>query len=275
MIILASASPRRQELLQAVGLSFIVVRPFLPAAPDAPQGHQQEVDETPLPGEAPQALVQRLSRTKAEAVAASLPLLASTLGRCSENRPPTADRRPPESIIIIAADTVVVFNDKILGKPANAAEATQMLKQLRSHCHCVYSGLTVGVVSNQNLEVSNQGSGVRDQFTPSAPCSPAPLLPCSHLVTRLHQSRVWMRSYTDAEIAAYVASGDPLDKAGAYAIQNQSFAPVERLEGCFASVMGLPLAELAAVFQAIGLSLPESGPLCTRYTGYLCCQNNL
>jgi septum formation protein len=98
--------------------------------------------------------------------------------------------------------------------------------------------------------------------------------PKSRFITRLHQSTVWMRPYSDAEIAAYVASGDPLDKAGAYGIQNKVFAPVERLEGCFASVMGLPLAELAAAFREIDLLLPEIGPLCTGYTGYPCCQDS-
>lgn len=81
-----------------------------------------------------------------------------------------------------------------------------------------------------------------------------------------------MRPYTDAEIDAYIASGDPLDKAGAYGIQNKTFAPVERLEGCFANVMGLPLGELAALLEELGLSLPEVAPRCSRYTGHPCCQ---
>jgi septum formation protein len=246
LIILASASPRRQELLKAVGLSFIVIPPFLPSAASVPEGHKQEVDETPLPGEAPAALVQRLSRAKAQAVAASLGMIHF------ENVSHLQDSK----IVIIAADTEVVFEDKILGKPANAVEATHMLKQLRSQCHYVYSGLTVACLPSNAL------------LSPTPPYQAE-----SIFITRLHQSRVWMRSYTDAEIAAYVASGDPLDKAGAYAIQNQGFAPVERLEGCFASVMGLPLGELAVAFREIDLSLPESSPLCARYTGYPCCQN--
>jgi septum formation protein len=135
---------------------------------------------------------------------------------------------------------------EILGKPGNTAEATQMLQQLRRQSHQVYSGLTVMLLSGQK----------------------------SHFITRLHQSTVWMRPYSDAEIAAYVASGDSLDKAGAYGIQNKVFAPVERLDGCFASVMGLPLGELAAAFREIGLSLPEVGPLCTGCTGYPCCQDS-
>jgi predicted house-cleaning NTP pyrophosphatase (Maf/HAM1 superfamily) len=83
-----------------------------------------------------------------------------------------------------------------------------------------------------------------------------------------------MRPYTDAEIAAYVASGDPLDKAGAYGIQNKSFAPVARLEGCYASVMGLPLGELAAAFKELGLSLPAGASRCSLYTSNPCCLDN-
>jgi predicted house-cleaning NTP pyrophosphatase (Maf/HAM1 superfamily) len=94
------------------------------------------------------------------------------------------------------------------------------------------------------------------------------------MITRLHQSNVWMRAYSDAEIEAYVASGDPLDKAGAYAIQHKIFAPVERLEGCFASVMGLPLGELAAALAELGLSSPEVAPRCNRYSTYPCCQQS-
>lgn len=233
LLILASNSPRRQELLKILGLSFIVVPPLDLSASRADRG----VDETPLLGEAPPALVQRLSRIKAEAVAANLTLLAPSLLISFDK---------VSQIIIIAADTVVALANTILGKPANAAEATQMLQQLRQHSHQVYSGLTVTLLSGKK----------------------------SHFITRLHQSTVWMRPYTDAEIATYIASRDPLDKAGAYGIQNKTFAPVERLDGCFASVMGLPLAELATAFKEINLSLPEIGPLCTGHTGYPCCQNS-
>ena len=232
-IILASNSPRRQELLKILGLSFIVVPPLDLSASRGDRG----VDETPLLGETPSTLVQRLSRLKAEAVAANLTLLAPSLLISFDEA---------SQVIIIAADTVVALANTILGKPANAAEATQMLQQLRQQSHQVYSGLTVTLLSGKK----------------------------SLFITRLHQSTVWMRPYTDAEIAVYIASGDPLDKAGAYGIQNKTLAPVERLDGCFASVMGLPLAELAVAFKEIDLSLPEIGSLCTSYTGYPCCQNS-
>lgn len=226
-IILASTSPRRQELLKAIGLSFIVLPPA-------------GVDETPLPGEPPANLVQRLSLLKAQAVAASLRQLT----------PPITGSAA--KIIIIAADTEVAFAGRILGKPGGPAAATAMLQELRGHCHQVYSGLTMASLPYNSVDPLQEGI----------------------FITRLHQSQVWMRAYSDADIAAYVASGDPLDKAGAYAIQHEGFTPVERLEGCFASVMGLPLGELAAACQEIGLALPAINRLCAGYTGYPCCQNN-
>ena len=258
-IILASSSPRRQELLQILGLSFRVITP---AAPSVTGDRPTAVDETPLPGETPAALVQRLSHLKAEAVAAKLKRLDSSLSS-SENSfvgqafQPVLSTQSVESLLhklvtatdqlfIIAADTEVALGSQILGKPGNAAAATAMLTALRRQPHHVYSGLTVARLAGADLT----------------------------FVTRLHQSTVWMRPYTDAEIAAYVASGDPLDKAGGYGIQNKSFAPVARLEGCFASVMGLPLGELAAACRELGLQFPPIAPSCSRYTGHPCCQEH-
>lgn len=238
--ILASASPRRQELLELLGLTFTVIRPE-----DTSGKQATAIDETPLPGESPPALVQRLSRVKAQAVAKSL-----------ADRPNSAPEETRQAVII-AADTIVVLNNEILGKPAGPTQAGQMLRRLRqSRFHYVYSGITVA----------------RRLYPPAAtPRGPRPD-PALQLVTRLHRSQVWMRPYTNAEIEAYVAGGDPLDKAGAYAIQHPTFAPVERLEGCFASVMGLPLGELAAALAEFGITLPPVGPACARYSGYPCCQ---
>ncbi|MBI1881709.1 MAG: septum formation protein Maf [Chloroflexi bacterium] len=237
MIILASSSPRRQELLRSLGLSFLVMPPVSQASPQGDK-NLTGVDEMPLPSEAPSALVQRLSRLKAEAIPTN-PALPTSTG--SHSAAAVVDR----SIIIVAADTVVVLGNQILGKPSHATEAIAMLQKLRQQSHHVYTGLTVAWL---NGEIKT-------------------------FVTRLHQSTVRMRPYTDAEIVAYVASGDPLDKAGAYGIQNKSFAPVAQLEGCFASVMGLPLGELVVAFKELGLSLPESASRCSLYTGYPCCQN--
>jgi MAF protein len=189
-------------------------------------------------------LVRRLSRIKAQAVAGLLPTLALL-----------ANKTEAQAAIIIAADTVVVSQNKILGKPHNPTQAGQMLRELRrQRSHYVYSGLTVGAWPKTETG---------EPLSKSQPLT---------LITHLDQTTVWMRPYTDAEIDAYVASGDPLDKAGAYGIQNKSFAPVERLEGCFTSVMGLPLANVAAALREIGLSVPPVGPRCSQYTGHPCCQ---
>jgi septum formation protein len=255
--ILASTSPRRRELLAILGLPFSVVSPGFGSAPGE-GGSVASVDETPLPYEAPPDLVQRLSRMKAKAVADHLALLLPALNISDGSR-----------VVIIAADTVVVSGGQILGKPQNEAEASHMLRTLRQDAHHVYSGLTVAYSPIQKATLSNP--------TLSRPSLSGKIPREFIFITRLHHSLVWMRSYSDAEIAAYVATGSPLDKAGAYGIQDRPFAPVERLEGCFASVMGLPLAELAGILTGlpgeIGVALPDIGPLCSQHTGARCCQS--
>ena len=201
-ILLASGSPRRRELLSLLDLSFSIV--------------VADVDETNGDGESPQAMVQRLSQAKAWAVAA----------------------RHPQALIV-AADTTVALDGQSLGKPADAAEATAMLRALHDRPHQVYSGLTV-TLSGQVL-------------------------------TDLAESVVWMRDYSDAEIARYVASGDPLDKAGAYAVQHPGFSPAERVEGCFASVMGLPLCHLTRTLTRLGVQVPADVPaVCQAHTDFAC-----
>jgi septum formation protein len=140
--------------------------------------------------------------------------------------------------IVIGADTVVAFESSILGKPTDADDAVRMLKQLRRKPHVVYSGITV----------------MRDD----------------HALTQVATTTVWMRDYSDAEIAAYVASGDPLDKAAAYAIQHNGFRPVERIDGCFANVMGLPLCHLYRALKAFGISVAEPDHACQDYLQINC-----
>lgn len=121
--------------------------------------------------------------------------------------------------VILAADTAVVDAGEILGKPLDAQDAVRMLKRLRGHTHQVYTGIAL-------LRVGD-----------------------SRLLNDLTVTDVPMRAYTDEEIEAYVRSGDPLDKAGAYGIQHPGFQPVERLQGCFPSVMGLPLCRVTFLLQ--------------------------
>jgi len=143
--------------------------------------------------------------------------------------------------IIIAADTAVVDGADILGKPADLAEAIAMLKRLRGHTHQVYTALAVLRLTDDTL------------------------------LSDLCVTDVPMRAYSDEEIETYVQSGDPLDKAGGYAIQHPGFQPVEKMSGCFASVMGLPLCHLVRLLQQIGLpphsDLPNN---CQRFLNYPC-----
>lgn len=204
---LASTSPRRSELLGLSGAMFTLV-----AAP---------VNETPQPGETPEAFVRRMSRAKAEAAAGRLPSGSPAL--------------------VVAADTVVVSEGRILGKPADAATAVDILSSLRGKIHAVLSAITV---------IDTVAGLTRTDLA----CTEVP-----------------MRDYDDDEIAAYVASGDPLDKAGAYAIQHAGFHPVEGLSGCYANVMGLPLCHLTRTLRQAGVALAENVPdACQAFTGYHC-----
>ncbi|HEY9122370.1 MAG TPA: Maf family protein [Brevefilum sp.] len=149
--------------------------------------------------------------------------------------------RFPAAPLIIAADTTVADQDEILGKPLNEHDAQHMLLQLRGRKHQVYTAISLVVpAKNQWAE-------------------------------ELCLTEVPMRNYSDQEIEEYIASGDPMDKAGAYAIQHRGFHPVESFTGCFASVMGLPLCHLARAITQLGL-IPEVkiNLACQRYLQYDC-----
>lgn len=132
--------------------------------------------------------------------------------------------------LVVAADTVVALDGEVLGKPVDAADAIRMLQLLRGRLHHVYSGVSV--------------------WHPTT----------SRIASELSCSTVWMRPYTDDEIAGYVDSGDPLDKAGAYAIQHPAFDPVSRVEGCGLGVMGLPLCYLGQALAQFGVYLAPGVP---------------
>lgn len=143
--------------------------------------------------------------------------------------------------IIVAADTAVVDGDAILGKPKDIAAAVEMLQHLRGHTHQVYTGLSI-------LSMKN-----------------------GHSITEVCVTDVPMRNYSDDEINAYVLTGDPLDKAGAYAIQYSRFQPVENMSGCFASVMGLPLCHLTRALRKIDVTPDADIPNnCQTYLHYQC-----
>ena len=209
-VYLASASPRRRELLAQIGVRFAVV------AQDVPEQHR--------PGESPAAFVQRLALEKAQAGWQALQAPA---------------RRP-----VLGADTVVVVDEAILGKPTGREEALAMLGRLSGRAHRVLSA--VAMVEGMGGDV-NGGEEV------------AAGLGQYRQAVRLSESRVWFRAIDERERSAYWASGEPADKAGSYAIQGLGAIFVERLEGSYSGVMGLPLFETAELLQAGGVQvLPVS-----------------
>lgn len=189
LLVLASASPRRRELLAGAGLRFEVV----PA----------DVPEEARNGEHPRALVERLAADKAVAV---------------RDRLPQTPRR-----VVLGSDTVVVLEDEILGKPRDAEHAVAMLRRLAGRTHTVWTGVAVGATGAAGLRVESVAS------------------------------RVTLRPVTEAELRAYVATGEPLDKAGAYALQGEGRRFVSRVEGSESNVIGLPLEETLALLAEAGL----------------------
>jgi septum formation protein len=198
-IYLASKSPRRAELLRQLGVEFTELR--LREAP----GRERDVVEGPRPGEAARDYVTRIARTKA--------LVAwHRMGQRS---------LPP--LPVLAADTEVVLDGAIYGKPADAADAARMLTELSGRTHEVMTAL---------------------------------FLKCEQVIYGVvSTSRVTFRALDAAEIERYCASAEPLDKAGAYAIQGRGAAFVERLEGSYSGVVGLPLFETAGALARIGVSV--------------------
>jgi septum formation protein len=198
-LILASASPRRRELLAQAGFSFEVV----PA----------DVPEVRKLGEDPIRFVTRLAREKAEAVAASRSITPDT--------------------IVLGADTIVVVDEEVLGKPQDAADAARMLRLLSGQTHQVITG--VCLAKGRERQRAAEVTFVR------------------------------FATLSDEEIDAYVATGEPLDKAGAYAIQGRAGRWVPRIHGCYFNVVGLPLALVSSMIEAMQGGTPS--PLPSREAG--------
>lgn len=187
-LILASASPRRAQILRDAGFSFTVL--------------SSAVDETPYSGETPQQMVRRLADTKAELAAA----------------------RAVGPAVIVAADTVVVLDGQMLGKPRSTEEARRMLELFSGRTHSVVTGVTL--IRLPEME--------RRQFVET---------------TLVHFARL-----SGEEISRYLSTEEPYDKAGAYAIQGHAGRFIPRIEGCYFNVVGLPLARLVAALQELGWS---------------------
>jgi septum formation protein len=186
MIVLASASPRRQELLRNTGIEFTI--------------QPADIDETPKPGETAQDCAERLARLKALEVW----------------------RKRPGGVIL-GADTVVSVDETILGKPADAADAARMLRMLSGRVHRVVTGVCV-VRAAANFDVP----GVSDVT--------------AEIKTASETTLVTMNEISDEEIQAYIATNEPMDKAGAYAIQGMASRWIPRIEGDYSNVVGLPVA---------------------------------
>jgi len=204
MLVLASASPRRQELLRNAGISFIV--------------QPADIDETPLTGESPRECAERLAREKALAVWRS---------------------RPQDSVL--GADTIVVVDETILGKPVDAGDAARMLRLLSGRVHRVITGVCLvrAGATGQLPSASEAVPGAaRSRETPYE------ILRTGNreLRTASETTLVTMSDMSDDEIRDYVATGEPMDKAGAYAIQGIASRWIPRIEGDYSNVVGLPVA---------------------------------
>jgi septum formation protein len=235
MLILASASPRRRELLTQAGFTFEV--------------HPADIPEDPQPNEDPIAYVTRLAREKAEAVYNELALKEHGFSRAGRDSKETVALAPvrsfpqnatvgvpgpsrlgtrgsanfdKQSLVVLGADTTVTLDNHILGKPEDAEDAARMLRLLSNRTHRVITG--VALVTAHRTEVAAETTSV--QFLP----------------------------LSDQEIAAYVATGEPMDKAGAYAIQGRAARWIPRIEGCYFNVVGLPIARVSTLLRSFQLT---------------------
>lgn len=199
-IILASASPRRSELLRSAGIPFTV--------------QPADIDEAPLAGEFPRECAERLAREKALAVF----------------------RNNPQQCVL-GADTIVVVDEIILGKPRDAEDAVRMLRLLSGRTHSVITGVCV-----VNPGARGQGSGGSLQWSV-----------VSNIETASETTLVAMCEISEEEIRSYVATGEPMDKAGAYAIQGMASRWIPRIEGDYSNVVGLPVALVYGMLRARGV----------------------
>jgi len=194
-LVLASASPRRAELLRAAGYTFET----LPV----------DLDESVKPGETPAAYVARLAREKS---AAAMQRFVARAQSCSG-----PERAAAHDVVILGADTTVVVDGEILGKPADDADATAMLRKLSGRAHDVLTGISV------RTSAAEWG--------------------------RVETTRVYMTELSAEDIAWYVGSGEGRDKAGSYAVQGLASRFIRRIDGSYANVVGLPVAAVAAVLR--------------------------
>jgi septum formation protein len=197
LLVLASASPRRQELLRNAAISFAA--------------HPAQISETPHPGEAPRAFAERMATEKALAV---------------------FQQRPGDTIL--GADTIVIVDDQILGKPRDRSDGARMLRLLSGRTHLVTTGVCIlgPQAETQDQELSAGFQDVRSETT-----------------------RVTMEAISDHDIRAYIATAEPMDKAGAYAIQGVASRWISRIEGDYFNVVGLPVSLVYRMLLKHGMAV--------------------
>jgi len=207
-IVLASASPRRKEILSRLVAEF-EIRPA-------------DIDETTLPGEAVRAYTERMAYEK--------------MRKCAE--------QTDEGTLVIGSDTTVCINGQILGKPTSAEHARDMLRLLNGKDHLVTTAVSMCLTEN-------------------AQC---------HILRTTDEIAVRFRHMSEVEIDGFIASGVPMGKAGAYAIQDREFHPVESINGCYTGVMGFPLCHTAAMLRKMGIPLlrEDLSAACQSATDYIC-----
>ncbi|MBX9670633.1 MAG: Maf family protein [Candidatus Obscuribacterales bacterium] len=214
-VVLASSSPRRVELLTNLGFEFEVI--------------PSDVDETVEPGKTAAGTVIQLAKLKADTVYERV----IEEGKWQEGN--------KDRLLVLGADTTVVLDNKLLGKPESEEEARAMLRELSGRCHDVFTGVVIiskEAKSDQPEEISS-----------------------------FEMSHVFFRNLTEEEIAAYVRTGEPMDKAGSYALQGIGSAFVQAIEGCFTNVIGLPIPLVVSMLRRAGITILGTTGRRGTYTG--------
>ncbi len=203
-IVLASSSPRRIELLNNLGLRF--------------HTFPSNVDEVFEPDKKPHDTVIELARLKATSIMENIDQLLSK-----------EDIEEAKTILVLGADTTVVLDNRLMGKPENVEVAKEMLQQLSERRHAVFTGVVIMIKDTETNQISQ--------------------------VSSFEMSHVFFRKLTESEISAYVNTGEPMDKAGAYALQGIGSAFVQKIEGCFTNVIGLPIPLVVSMLRRAGITV--------------------